>query len=347
MKKIRTTTFLIFAGIAISSPVFAAFSIPTIAGIPAKASAAELIVYFFNLSITVGSLIAVVMLMMAGYDYIMSNGDPSKIESAKKRIQNTLLGVAILVSCLILLNTINPQLAVIKINELSKEPKPVVNVPVVKNVGVYLYKGDGKDPLLVQDSKASLIQDNFQQQVKSIKFINLEDYRYGAVLFTEGDFKGNCSYALNDVNDMGAANDNENKPPIGNNTLSSIFVFKALSGSPVIKLYNNIDCEPRSSEYGTVSEKSSVCTVTGKNGFDDIARACPDFKGDVLSIEATPDTGILLKAAAKDKAGKCQFMTAGNSGCLNVIKYGYVYNPDPNSPIKPLSFMLFPLYVPK
>jgi len=285
--------------------------------------------------------------MMSGYDYIMANGDPSKIENARKRIQNTFLGVVILMSSTILLNIINPQLSVIKINELSKEPVQVIETPVVKNIGVYLYKEPGTDPLFIQKSKASLIQDNFQKQVKSIKFINFEEYRYGAVLFTEGDFKGNCSYALNDINDMGAANNNENNPPIGNNNLSSIFVFEALSGSPTIKLYNNIDCKKRSDEYGTVEEKNSVCTVKGKDGFENIAEACKDFRGDVLSIEATPDTGVLLKAAAKDKEGKCQFLTSGNSGCINVIKYGYVYNPDPASSIKPLSFMLFPLYVPK
>ena len=339
MKKHYYNIFLLLLFIAF--PVHAANNIATIAGMPENATAAEVIVYFFNLAITVGSLIAVVMLMVAGADYIMSRGNPAKIEDAKKKIQNTFLGLVVLMSSLIILNVINPALTTIKINDL--EDQQSVDVPEIASAGVYLYKADGTN-LIIKTTMPSLVQDNFQKQTKSIKLENPDAYKYGVVLFSEGDLRGNCSYALSNISDIGSANGNENYPPIGNNNLSSIFVFKALDGSPTIKLYNTVDCKKRSDEYGKVQENSSVCTVTGGNGFKNIKESCPNLIGDVLSIEATTDTGVLLKSANKDGTGQCQFFTAGTSNCINVIKYSYVYNSGLNSSLKPLSFMLFPLY---
>jgi len=106
---------ILFLGIL---PASAAVSIPTIAGIPKDATAAEFIVYFFNLMVAVGGLIAVVIVIMAGIEWMTSDGNPSKIESAKDKIKNTLLGVAVLMGCYVILNIINPTLTTVKINKL-------------------------------------------------------------------------------------------------------------------------------------------------------------------------------------------------------------------------------------
>ncbi|MFZ3054803.1 MAG: pilin [Minisyncoccales bacterium] len=341
MEKKYYSKFFILLALFIAFPVHAAVAIPTIAGIPENASAAELITYFFNLAITVGSFIAVVMLIMAGVEYIMSQGNPAKIEDAKKKILNAFLGIVVLMGSLIILNIINPELTVIKINDL--EDQQSVEVPEIKSAGVYLYKENG-DSLIVKITKPSLVQDNFHKQTQSIEFDNPENYKYGAVLFTEGDLRGNCSYVLNNISNLGSSNGVENYPPIGNNNLSSILVFKVSGDSPTIKLYNTIDCKARSSEYETIKENTSVCEVSGVNGFKNIKESCPDLVGSVLSIETSANAGILLKAANKDSAGQCQFLKPGNSRCINVIKYSYVYNSKLSSLIKPLSYIVFPLY---
>jgi hypothetical protein len=98
----------------------------TIAGIPKDATAAEFIAYFFNLAVAVGAFIAVVIIVMAGIEWMTAGGNPGKIESAKDKIKNTLLGVAILMGCYIILGIINPNLTTIKINELSCEQGIVV-----------------------------------------------------------------------------------------------------------------------------------------------------------------------------------------------------------------------------
>lgn len=337
----RNTIFFLLAGLLSWSPAFAEVSVPTVAGIPSGATAAELIAYFFNLAVTVGSFIAVVMMVIAGIDYVMSRGNPSKIEDAKRRIQNTFFGVVILMASLLILNTINPDLAVIKINDLSKEEQSQIDIEGLKTIGVYLYKADGKS-LNLKTSAPSLVSQDFQNKTQSIKFENSESYRFGAVLFSDDDFKGSCAFALSNVDNLGAANGRENNPPIGINNLSSIQVFRALNGFPTIKIFNTIDCDKRSDEYGIVDEKTSVCTIKGKEGFENIKDVCPDFEGSAVSILATTDTGILLKAADKDSAGRCQYFVAGNSQCINTLKYSYVYAQDGS--IKPISLVLFPLY---
>lgn len=342
MLKKRTILFFL-SGLLIASPAFAAVSVPMVAGIPTKATAAELVAYFFNLAVTIGSFLAVVMMVMAGIDYVMSRGNPAKIEDAKGRIKNTFLGVVVLMASLLILNIINPDLAVIKINELSKEEQPGINIEEAKTIGVYLYKADGTS-INLKTLTPSLVNQRFQNEAQSIKFENPEAYKYGAILFSDADLKGNCVYALNNIDDLGAASGGENNPPIGKNKVASVAVLKTVEGSPSITLYNTVDCQKRSDEYGKVEEKTSVCKVSAGSGFKDIKESCPDLIGDVLSIETSPDTGILLKGATKDNPGRCQYFTSGTSTCVNVIKYSYIYDRRLGGSIKPLSYMLFSLY---
>jgi len=111
------TTLITLSLFVIASPVFAADA-GTIAGISKDATAAEFVMYFFNLGIAIGAFIAVVIIIMAGIEWMTSDGNPSKIESAKDKIKNTLLGVVVLVGCYLILDAINPSLKNIKINKL-------------------------------------------------------------------------------------------------------------------------------------------------------------------------------------------------------------------------------------
>jgi hypothetical protein len=113
---------VIFLFLLISVPVFA-MDFPTIAGftVGENTTATEFVVYLFNLGIAIGAFIAVIMMVMAGVEWLTSSGNPSKVESAKGKIMNTLLGVAVLFGCYLILNTINSQLTSIKISNLYCE----------------------------------------------------------------------------------------------------------------------------------------------------------------------------------------------------------------------------------
>lgn len=126
IKKILTAAFFFFA----SSPVLAASPYPELAGITIgpTTTTVEYIIYFFNLLVAAGTFIAVVMVIMAGIEWVTSSGNPSKVESAKGKIANTLLGVGVLMGCYLILNTINSQLTSIKIDDLRCEHGLVVSM---------------------------------------------------------------------------------------------------------------------------------------------------------------------------------------------------------------------------
>lgn len=56
-----------------------------------------------------GGLLAVIMLIYAGYRYMTSYGDPEKISDAKDIIEKALMGLALLILAALILTTINPQ----------------------------------------------------------------------------------------------------------------------------------------------------------------------------------------------------------------------------------------------
>ena len=59
----------------------------------------------------IGGLLAVIMLIYAGYTYMGSYGDPEKISNAKDVVEKTLIGLALLILAALILNTINPRTA--------------------------------------------------------------------------------------------------------------------------------------------------------------------------------------------------------------------------------------------
>lgn len=64
----------------------------------------------FGFSLGVGAVIAFGIIVYAGLLWTSSMGNPSKIKDAKDRIFAALLGLVILATGFILLNTINPAL---------------------------------------------------------------------------------------------------------------------------------------------------------------------------------------------------------------------------------------------
>lgn len=64
----------------------------------------------YRLAIVSASIIAVIMIIIAGFQWTTSAGSPDKINAAKKRIGNALLGLILAVSAYLILYTINPYL---------------------------------------------------------------------------------------------------------------------------------------------------------------------------------------------------------------------------------------------
>jgi len=331
MKRILLTVFLL--SLFALSPVYAL----DFAGITLSSETANnVIVYFFDLGIAIGGILAVVVLVRAGIDYVTSQGDVGKIEESKKRIQNAFFGIIVLSASFILLNTINSSLTTVSISKLP-EPTTTETSEIPSDLGVYLYNTKGESKFLDKSNPA--IEESFK--TKSIKMSNANEYNYGAVLFYKEDYEGGCSWIINDLDDINASSGQQNNPAI--NKVGSVIVFKQKDSSPSVTFYNNIDCKEQTKEYGDkYPGRKSSCTVSSTLTNQKIVEACSDFVGKVLSVRIDGDAGVILK----DGANRCQFFERpAYYSCVNTIKSSYIYSPDFLQEQGPESFTIIPMHI--
>jgi hypothetical protein len=70
----------------------------------------KLVQYFYEWGIALGGLAAFISLVIGGFQYLTSMGEPARIREAKDRIYSAFLGLILLLGSWLILNTINPQL---------------------------------------------------------------------------------------------------------------------------------------------------------------------------------------------------------------------------------------------
>jgi len=70
----------------------------------------EFVDYCYRWGITFGGLAAFIALVLGGFKYLTSTGDPNKLKDARDWIFSALLGLGVLLSSFIILNTLNPDL---------------------------------------------------------------------------------------------------------------------------------------------------------------------------------------------------------------------------------------------
>ena len=91
--------------------------------------------------VTAGVIIAIVLVMIGGLQYVLGAASQSQISSAKKRIQNAVIGLILLLSCILIIETVNPKLSSIA----------VPRFPMIKTVNL---AGSGKScEILVDEDK--------------------------------------------------------------------------------------------------------------------------------------------------------------------------------------------------
>jgi hypothetical protein len=70
----------------------------------------NLISYFYDWAISIGGMIVFLVLVKSGLEYLFSAGDPGKMGKAKESIRSAIIGLALLLSSFLILETINPEL---------------------------------------------------------------------------------------------------------------------------------------------------------------------------------------------------------------------------------------------
>ena len=91
----------------------------------------QYIKYIFNFSLIIGGILAFGVMVLGGFLYLSSVGDPTAISDAKSRMFSGILGLVLLLCSYIILTTINPQLIIFG------EMEPLEPV-----TGIYLINAD-------------------------------------------------------------------------------------------------------------------------------------------------------------------------------------------------------------
>ncbi len=136
-KKIVAGVLLATVSLVLTAPVFSGnngefsegrpleIDYPEISGVPplktTDAPLAYYVRYVYNFAIISSGVIALIVLLTAGIQYLTSTGSPEKMKGAKKRILSVFWGIAILFGSYILLTTINPQM----LSAPWEEPPPI------------------------------------------------------------------------------------------------------------------------------------------------------------------------------------------------------------------------------
>ncbi len=103
----------------------------------------------YRLAIVSASIIAVIMIIVAGFQWTTSAGSPDKINAAKKRIMGAILGLILAVSAYVILYTINPYLINLRlpqvwmINSIPLDIEFCKDLPNIKEE-TFAYIGDQK-----------------------------------------------------------------------------------------------------------------------------------------------------------------------------------------------------------
>lgn len=100
----------------------------------ADSTITDLVAYLYEWGIALGGLIAFIALLIAGFNYLTSVGDPSKMKDSIERIKSAIFGLILLLSAFLILNTINPELTVLREIEFDVEHIPGLDPGQVKIV---------------------------------------------------------------------------------------------------------------------------------------------------------------------------------------------------------------------
>jgi|GEM_PF-5984192 len=80
----------------------------------ATSTLVDFIDYAYRWAMLLGGLFAFFALIMGGFQYLTSVGDPNKMRDAKERIIAAILGLVLLLSTYVIINTLNPELLTLR-----------------------------------------------------------------------------------------------------------------------------------------------------------------------------------------------------------------------------------------
>ena len=145
--------------------------------ISTSTTVSEYAVYIFNFCVIIAAVAAFVVLTYGGIRYLFSFNNPGSMKEARIWIYSGIVGLLIALVSYLILNTINPEIIVPKLEEI----KP--------RTGIHLIKGEEKKYIADTQNKITF-------DPTSLEFINTEEELYSVFVFEEEEFDGKDSKEL-------------------------------------------------------------------------------------------------------------------------------------------------------
>lgn len=207
--------------LSIAAPERLEIEYPPIPGVPPLTRTVTLPVYvkyIYYLFLAISGIIALGVIVVAGFRYLSSVGMPEKLKDAKNQIASAILGLLLLACSWLILRTINPQLVVLRLPDDLPPTLPDLNA------GVYLCRegvdimgfwskrraAESQTPAEQRNTVAELvaiqktidqhcsIQEregdigrDFEDKIKWVYLVpDFRKQQYGVILYEESGFKG-------------------------------------------------------------------------------------------------------------------------------------------------------------
>lgn len=151
--------------------------------------------YIFNFAIWIVGFLAFVVLILGGVRYLTSAGNPATMDDSKKQMFAGILGMILLFSSYMILTTINPELVVFDVQDLTA-------ITATPGAGIWLCTSAEDFPKSCYNVITNqVIPENFNNKVNYVYLINggtpEAPIKYGAVIYGNEDFSGNCQVVTN------------------------------------------------------------------------------------------------------------------------------------------------------
>lgn len=178
---------------------------PEIPGVetPTKTKTAlpEYLKYVFSLTISLAGLLAFGALISGGFRYLTSAGDPTKMGDAKEQVLAGILGLIILLSSYLILNTINPRLVLPKSPQIEGKSIRLYSLANCQEDDDHpSLKVIGDISQLYKETDAGVILDwgtDGTYQIASVEFLT-DPGEVSMRIFPENDFQGDPSPPYDD-----------------------------------------------------------------------------------------------------------------------------------------------------
>ncbi|MFH1657660.1 MAG: pilin [bacterium] len=154
---------------------------PTIGGVvvptTTKVLLSDYIKYLFSFSLVAGGLIAFSALILGGYKHTTSGGNPSKMADAKDQIFSAIIGLVILLSSFLILNSVNPKLTVLRLDIVPPSARAIELYTTVNLGGeAHIYGFDSIINNLDFDTYSIKISDTVKMADVEVYIYRLNNY---------------------------------------------------------------------------------------------------------------------------------------------------------------------------